>query len=199
MDVIGINYKYQWRVTKLFRRLSSAYDLIGLNTVELALHSILYFCKFAQSRKLADVLIQSRVVFLNNRICLNVFRQLQAGDVVQLQTTYAMYAHVFQNFIIQNDRFFKFFYHIRNVGLLDRFDDRVNFSADVFIANRFNMIRVSNNKLRDLFIGFYSTPRFVEVDYLTLTIAVITTPTALSEFNKLLVRQYAFGYIKMLN
>ncbi len=143
--------------------------------------------------------MRSGAAYINGRACLNPKFFVQRGDIVELRAAYSVYAAVRDGYAKRvsllsafagsaSTRYAELFADdTQQEGLAEERD----FTAHASCRRYSHAVRA--------YSALHDVSSYLEVDYLTLTAVVVYEPSAVGDYNYLLVRKSAVSYIKMLN
>lgn len=161
LKLLNFKLKRQYRITKFISKFIKNKTNKSFNYFELTLNNVLISSKFALTLKQAFFLIKKACVYVNGVKKLDPLYKVKINDVIQIIFT----IDYFNNY--------KFFFNLLT-KMTYKYHNR--FFKKPFFKKRFLKKQNLNQWLIDLSMFRKGTPRFIEVDFLTLSIIVIYIP-----------------------
>ena len=180
----GKHYMITHFIKKLYRNKSSGF--YSLIRVELKLKFLLIRSRFCTSNQESTQLIQQGLVYLNNSICYNPDYILKLNDKIQLAfhvCNFTSFRHSYSYLIAQR--------HKLNIYKVTKsWNSKHNktpvqhYTGKWIYKNEYNNIKV---------------PRYLEVDYITLSFIVVYLPISLKQIFALNWKHFKFLNIRYYN
>lgn len=186
-NTLSLSFKYQHRLTKYLSKYNKFVKFKTYLILEMTIFNILLKTKFFLNESVCFSFFKNNLIYLNGFICNNPKIQLFIGDFVQLtiNNKYYILYKWFLNISITKKRKLK--------QILKK---KINISFDTVEkkkSNRLpNWILFNKNSINDI-------PKYLEVDYLTLSAFVLYEPFSWSDINVYNLINYRFGIINLYN
>lgn len=151
---------------------------------ELALYNIVARSKIFLSYRDILLVVKEGFVYVNKNKIMNPFSILKKYDLIQLV--------IFKNIYIYNKQIY--FYLMKKLK-------RINFKIWKIKLNRYNFYKEKTKHMPNWIINYRflktKIPNYIEVDYLTLSIVILTNPKYIFEFNNYYFRYIMFFLFKV--
>ena len=170
---LNFNLKYQYRLTRELTRLSRTKNNSHIFIKELTLLNILFNSHFVTDIQLSNLLINSNVVFVNGILSNNVSLNLFKGDFIQIIVSLKYY--IVYRWMLNWNKY-------KRTRLLKlakvKFKKQGTIKGKQKSSNLPNWVLTSRVKAFDI-------PKYLEVDYFTLSTFILYEPFLLNDFNPL--------------
>jgi len=168
---LNFNLKYQYRLTKELVRLSRVKNNAHIFIKELTLLNMLFNSHFVTDIKLSKLLINNNVVFVNGILSNNENLNLFKGDFIQIIVSLKYY--IIYRWMLNWQKYKK----TRLLKLA-----KVKFKKHNMMRDKQKSTRLPDWVLTSR-IKSFDIPKYLEVDYFTLSTFVLYEPFLLNDFN----------------
>lgn len=184
---LNFNLRYQYRLTRELTRLSRAKHNSHIYIKELTLLNILFNSHFVTDIQLSKLLINSNIVFVNGILSNNENLNLFKGDFIQIIVNLKYY--ITYRWMLNWNRYKK----TRLLKLA-----KVKFKKHSIMRNKQRSTRIPDWVLTSRLKPF-DIPKYLEVDYFTLSTFVLYEPFLLNDFNPLSIVDSRTEILNMYN
>lgn len=188
---LGFHLRYQYRLTARLQRYSSVRTHAHMKLRNWSLLRLVLQTHFVYDLNTSLSMIQSNLIFINGLCSINPRMQLHLGDFVQIPVDLKYY--VLHRWLIN--------FNLHNQLRLTKLSQSKNNKS------RYDISKQKSHHLPDWIFGagyrIMDIPKYLEVDYFTLSAFIILEPTSALEFNPLqhledrttILRMYNWKYI----
>lgn len=183
----SLNFKYQHRLTVFLTRFQRFNKMQMAKCYELRVHYVLSHSYFSPDFLLGKSFFTADLVFLNGRLCKNPNLVLVVNDVVQLVVSYKYYITQRWLTIFKKKKVFrltKFLFTKKN---------------KIFSGNSTLMTTRFPKWLLDTIFFKSDVPKYLEIDFFTLSIFLLYEPFFVNDFNPLTWKLYKFSVLNLYN
>ncbi len=194
----GLSLGRQYRLTNYLVKYKRLSNLAMFKMYTFELTRVLTSIKFASSLLDAVHILKNNKVFINGLPVRHASFQVQTGDIVSLHVEYFTYIKLLDSFSCMSDEIIRFY---RSTV---RFND-LYFNKSSVVSNiRHKYLLAQQKKVKltrveRVYSLIRDIPSYFEVDFLTISAAIIFDPRRANDFDKLFTRTSAFSFIQMLN
>ena len=184
---LSLNFNYQNRLTNYLSKYNKFIKFKTFLILEMNILNILLKTRFFNNESVCNSFFNNNLVYLNGFICNNPRMQLFIGDLIQL---------------IINNKYYILYRWFINISFLKKkklksvLKKKINISFDTLEKKK-------SNKLPDWILFnknlFNDVPKYLEVDYFTLSAIVVYEPFLWSDLNIYNLINYRFGIINLYN
>jgi len=188
---LGLHLRYQYRLTARLQRYSSIRTHAQMKLRNWSLLRLVLQTHFVYDLNTSLSMIQSNLIFINGLCSINPRMQLHLGDFVQIPVDLKYY--VLHRWLIN--------FNLHNQLRLTKLSQSKNNKS------RYDISKQKSHHLPDWIFGagyrIMDIPKYLEVDYFTLSAFIILEPTSELDFNPLqhledrttILRMYNWKYI----
>ena len=183
----SLNFKYQHRLTVFLTRFQRFNKIQMARCYELRVYYVLSHSYFSPDLSLSNSLFNSNLVFINGRLCKNPNLVLVVNDVVQLIVSYKYYITQRWLTIFKKKKVFrltKFLFTKKN---------KIFSGSSTLMTTRFP------KWLLDSIFFKSDIPKYLEIDFFTLSIFLVYEPFFVNDFNPLTWKLHKFSVINLYN
>jgi hypothetical protein len=173
------------KLSKLIAKEKNITLIKKLHSLVLTISNVFYTCFYIPKKDL-NWLVLNNYIYLNGSLCKNINISLFKSDRLQLKVNLYIYLknRYFISNIIKKQKDFEYYYY-RYVNVK---------KSDITTIVNFNKKHFLN-----LFHTLFDTPKYFEIDYLTLTVFLIYKPFNILDFNVIKLFYLNFYTNKLLN
>lgn len=184
---LNFNLKYQYRLTRELTRLSRTKSNAHIFIKELTLLNLLFNSHFVTDIQLSKLLINSNVVFVNGILSNNDNLSLFKGDFIQIIVSLKYY--IIYRWMLNWNKY-------KRTRLLKL--AKVKFKKQGMMRDKQKSTNLPDWVLTSR-IKSFDIPKYLEVDYFTLSTFVLYEPFLLNDFNPLSVVDSRIEIFNMYN
>ena len=143
-------------------------------------------------------MIKNNIIFINGLSCKIINFQVQSGDYLQIRVSYHMYKYLLYQ-TLKKKQILSYGFSLLRQHASVRFLGRQRFPRNKrrFAYKIYNKFGIG--RLLRLYYILFDIPRYLELDFLTLSIYIIIIPNNIQDFDYIAIRRSAITYVKMLN
>jgi len=183
----SLSFKYQHRLTSFLAKFQRLNKMKMARCYELKAHYVLSHSYFSPDFLLGKSFFSHSLVFLNGRLCSNPDLVLVVNDVIQLIVSYKYY--VIQRWLV----IFKKKKIFRLTKFMFTKKNKMFAGGSTLLTTRFP------KWLLDIIFFKSDIPKYLEVDFFTLSIFLVYEPFFVNDFNPLTWKLYKFNVLNLYN
>lgn len=185
LKMFGLKNKKQKTTTRFASKLTKYNPINFQKSIELSILNMLIRCRFSLSKNYAQMLISSKVVYINFNLVIRSSTLLKKNDLLQVV------------FIKSFFYLYKYAYNLvfKRISKLNYCVWRIQSSKK---RKNKQHIRTFPSWLNSIFFFPYSIPRYIEVDFTCLSACLLRNPSAQVEFSPHLYWNFNYYFYKLM-